>query len=103
MIVRGKILDIIGVTDTMAQVVLQVKKDESYNTIAFTAYQDAILLIKHLLLEKGDYVKVAFSVKSKKYETKYYTNAIVEKISLIAKKSQQLEVDMETGEIISNK
>jgi hypothetical protein len=100
MIVRGKILDIIGVTDTLAQLVLQVKKDESYNTIAFTAYQDAILLIKHLLLEKGDYVKVTFNVKSKKYETKYYTNAIVEKISLITKKSQQLEVDMETGEIL---
>jgi hypothetical protein len=100
MIVRGKILDIIGVTDTLAQIVLQVKKDESYTTIAFTAYQDTIILIKHLLLEKGDYVKVTFFVRSKKYETKYYTNAILEKISLIAKKSQQLEVDMETGEII---
>jgi len=100
MIVRGKILDIIGITDTMAQLVLQVKKEESYITIAFTAYQDTIILIKHLMLEKGDYVKVTFNVKSKKYETKYYTNAIVEKISLIAKKSQQLEVDMETGEIL---
>ena len=41
-----------------------------------------------------------FIVKSKKYESKYYTNAIVEKISVVAKKSQQLEVDMETGEIL---
>jgi hypothetical protein len=45
-------------------------------------------------------VQSSFSVKSKKYESKYYTNAIVEKISVVAKKSQQLEVDMETGEIL---
>lgn len=100
MICKGKILEIIVVTDTVAQVILQSKKDDTYYTTAFTAYQDIILLLKHLMLDKGDYVKVTFSVKSRKYENKYYTNAIVEKISLISKKSQQLEVDMETGEIL---
>ena len=100
MICKGKILEIIGVTDTVAQLVLQTKKDDTYHTIAFTAYHDIIVLIKHLMLDKGDYVKVTFSVKSKKYESKYYTNAIVEKINLIAKKTQQLEVCLETGEIL---
>lgn len=99
MICKGKILEIILVSETVVQVVLQSKKDDAYCTTAFTAYHDIIVLLKHLMLEKGDYVKVTFSVKSKKYENKYYTNAIVEKISLIAKKSQQLQVDMETGEI----
>lgn len=100
MICKGKILEIIGVTDTVAQVVLQSKKDDTYYTTAFTAYHDVIVLIKQLALEKGDYVKVTFSVKSKKYENKYYTNAIVEKISVVAKKSQQLQVCLETGEIL---
>ena len=100
MICKGKILEIIVVTDTVAQVILQSKKDDTYNTTAYTAYHDIIVLLKHLMLDKGDYVKVTFSVKSKRYENKYYTNAIIEKISLISKKSQQLEVDMETGEIL---
>jgi hypothetical protein len=53
-----------------------------------------------LRIEKGDTVKIDYYIKSKKWQDKYLTSAIVEKINIIAKKSPQLIIDMETGEII---
>ena len=77
-----------------------VKKGDSYFPICFTAYRDALVLIKQIRLEKRDVIKITYFLKSKKYENKYYTSAIIEKISIVAKKPEQLMVDMETGEII---
>jgi hypothetical protein len=51
-------------------------------------------------MEKGDYVKVDFNLISKKWQDKYYLSAIIDKIKIIAKKSPQLIIDMETGEIL---
>jgi hypothetical protein len=98
---KGVILDLIPVTDTVIQVVIRVKKNESYFPVAFTAYKEIKILIQQVKIEKGDAVKIDYYIKSKKWQDKYFTSAIVEKIQIIAKKpSQQLLVDLSTGEII---
>jgi len=100
MICKGTILDLIHVTESVMQVVIRVKKNNSYFPIAFTAYLDIKILIQQIRIEKGDVVKIDYYIKSKKWQEKYFTSAIVEKIKIIAKKSPQLTIDMMTGEII---
>jgi hypothetical protein len=100
MVCKGVILDIIPATDTVVQVVIRVKKNNSYFPIAFTAYKEIKILIQQVKMEKGDAVKIEYYIKSKKWQDKYFTSAIIEKIKIIAKKSPQLIIDMETGEII---
>jgi hypothetical protein len=58
------------------------------------------VLIQQIKIEKGDTVKIDYYIKSKKWQDKYFTSAVVEKIKIIAKKSQQMLIDMETGEIL---
>lgn len=101
MVCKGSILDLIPVTDAVIQVVIRVKKNDSYFPVALTAYQDIKVLIQQIKIEKGDTVKIDYYIKSKKWQDKYFTSAIIEKIKVIAKKpSQQLIVDLSTGEII---
>jgi hypothetical protein len=100
MVAKGTIIDIIDVSDKVTQVVIQAKKGNLYFPICFTAFQDVLVLIKQIRLEKRDVVKITYFIKSKKYENKYYTSAIIEKINVIAKRPEQLMVDMETGEIL---
>lgn len=100
MVAKGTIIDIIDVSDKVTQVVIQAKKGNLYFPISFTAFQDVLVLIKQIRLEKRDVVKITYFIKSKKYENKYYTSAIIEKINIIAKKPEQFMVDMETGEIL---
>ena len=100
MVCKGSVLDLIPVTDTVMQVVIRVKKSDSYFPVAFTAYLDVKVLIQQIKIEKGDTVKIDYYIKSKKWQDKYFTSAVVEKIKVIAKKSPQLIIDMETGEII---
>jgi len=98
---KGVILDLIPVTDTVIQVVIRVKKNETYFPVAFTAYKEIKILIQQVKIEKGDVVKIDYYIKSKKWQDKYFTSAVIEKISIISKKSpQQLLVDLSTGEII---
>jgi hypothetical protein len=97
---KGVILDLIPVTDTVIQVVIRVKKNETYFPVAFTAYKEIKILIQQVKIEKGDAVKIDYYIKSKKWQDKYFTSAIIEKVSIVAKKSPQLIIDMETGEII---
>lgn len=101
MVCKGVILDIVPVTDVVVQVVIRVKKNDSYFPIAFTAYKDIKVLIQQVKMEKGDAVKIDYYIKSKKWQDKYFTSAIIEKIRVIAKKSPQMTIDMETGEIFS--
>jgi hypothetical protein len=75
------------------------KKEEAYLHICFTAYQSIMILCKQIKLEKGDLVKIDYYIKSRKHENRWYTSAIIEKIQITQKKSIQLMVDMETGEI----
>jgi hypothetical protein len=101
MVCKGSILDLVPVTDTVMQVVIRVKKNDSYFPVAFTAYLEIKILIQQINIEKGDTVKIDYYIKSKKWQDKYFTSAIIDKIQVIAKKSpQQLIVDLSTGEII---
>ena len=100
MICKGKILDLIPITDEVIQVVIQVKKNETFFPVAFIAFKDIKILINQVKMEKGDVVKIDYYIKSKKWDNKYTTSAIVDKIKILAKKSPQLYIDMETGEII---
>ena len=100
MVCKGVILDLIPVTDEVIQVVIRVKKKESYFPVAFTGYREIKILIQQVKIEKGDAVKIEYYIKSKKWQDKYFTSAIIEKISIVAKKSPQLIIDMETGEIM---
>ena len=101
MVCKGSILDLVPVTDTVMQVVIRVKKNDSYFPVAFTAYLEIKILIQQINIEKGDTVKIDYYIKSKKWQDKYFTSAIIDKIQVISKKSpQQLIVDLSTGEII---
>lgn len=100
MVVRGKVIDIISVTDNVAQIIIAYKKDEQFNRIAFTMFRDIIVLSRQLGLEKGDVVKIEYYLKSKKYLDKYMTSAIIEKLIITQKRPLQLMVDLETGEIL---
>jgi hypothetical protein len=100
MVCKGVILDLIPVTDEVIQVVITVKKKDSYFPVAFTGYREIKILIQQVKIEKGDAVKIEYYIRSKKWQDKYFTSAIIEKISVIVKKSPQLIIDMETGEIM---
>ena len=100
MVCKGVILDLIPVAEEVMQVVIRVKKKDSYFPVAFTGYRDIKILIQQVKIEKGDSVKIEYYIKSKKWQDKYFTTAVVEKISIVAKKSPQLIIDIETGEII---
>lgn len=99
MVINGTVIDIISVNESISQVVVRTKKDNAYIVIAFTCHREITTLIRQLRLEKGDIVKITYCIQSKKYESKYYTSAIVEKVHITQKKSEQLMVDLETGEI----
>lgn len=101
MVLNGTVIDVISVNESITQVVVRTKKDSAYIVIAFTCHHEITTLIRQLRLEKGDIVKVTYHIQSKKYENKYYTSAIVEKLHITQKKSQQMLVDMMTGEILS--
>jgi hypothetical protein len=100
MVCKGVILDLIPVTDEVVQVVIRVKKKDSFFPVAFTGYREIKVLIQQIKIEKGDAVKIEYYIRSKKWQEKYFTSAIIEKISVIARKSPQLRIDMETGEIV---
>lgn len=94
MVIRGKIFDIINVNDKVTQVVIMVKKDEKYHPICLCAYGDVKSLICQIKLLKNDFVKITYFVRSKKFEDKYYTTAVIEKIVIIEKSSPQILIDL---------
>lgn len=100
MVARGSIVDIIDISEKVSNIIIKYKKGDFYNFVCFTAYQDILILIKQIRLEKRDTVKISYYPKSKKHENRWYTSLIIEKISVISKRPEQLMVDMETGEII---
>jgi hypothetical protein len=99
MVVVGKIMDIINVSDTVTQVVIRIKNDEIYLPVSFVCFQDIKALVSQLRFENGDYVKITYYLKSKKYKEIYYTSAIVQKISITQKATKQYSVNILTGEI----
>jgi enamine deaminase RidA (YjgF/YER057c/UK114 family) len=100
MVAKGSIVDIIYVSDKVINIIIKYRKGDNFIHLCFTAYQDILVLIKQIRLEKRDVVKITYFLQSRKHENKWYTSAIIEKINIIAKKPEQLMVDMETGEIL---
>ena len=99
MVVVGKIMDIINVSDKVTQIIIRVKNEEIYLPVAFVCFQDIKAFILQLRFEKGDCVKITYHLKSKKYNEIYSTSAIIEKICITQKATKQYSVDMFTGEI----
>jgi hypothetical protein len=48
MVVVGKIMDVINVSDKVTQIVIRVKKDEIYLPVAFTCFTEIKALICQL-------------------------------------------------------
>lgn len=100
MVVNGKIMNIVNVTDNVTQIVIRMKKDAIYLPVAFVCFGDIKSYIAQIRVEIGDYVKITYYLKSKKIQENYNTSAVIEKISITQKKSIQYSVDMETGELL---
>lgn len=90
--VTGKIwsVDKVQYNDkTSLQLVIKKKRKEQEISFCFGIYRDAIKeQFSNRELCGGDYVEVKFSVKSKEYNGKYYTNLYVENIVLLRKGSR---------------
>lgn len=99
MVVNGKIMSIINVTDNVTQIVIRMKKGDIYLPVAFVCFNDIKALITQIKIEKGDFVKITYYLKSKKIEAYYSTSAIIEKISITQRGNKQYSVDMFTGQI----
>lgn len=100
MVETGKVMSIINSNDWSTQVIIRKKWNNAYVPICFTATNEQKRLIIQLGLEVGDSVKINYHLQSKKHNDKYYTNAYVDAIRITQKKSTQLIVDLETGEIL---
>ena len=100
MVESGKIISIINSNDWSTQVVIRKKWNNAYIPICFTATNEQKRLICQLRIEVGDVVKINYHLQSKKHNDKYYTNAFIDAIQITQKKSPQLMVDLNTGEIL---
>lgn len=100
MVVRGIVMDILSVNDNVKQVIIRVKKDDIYLPVSFTAFENIVILMNQINLVKGDGVKITYYLKSKKFENKYFTTAIIEKLCITNKLNTLNLVDLETGEYI---
>ena len=98
MVFRGRVLDVIEM-DKVTQVIVQNKKDGVYFPICFTAFDKLKKEIQNLVVEKKDVVKIEYYLRSKKWEDRYSTTAIIDSIKITEKRPLQFSFDMETGEI----
>ena len=74
---------------TSLQLVIKKKRKEQEISLCFGIFRDAIMQqFSSRELCGGDYVEVKFSVKSKEYKGKYYTNLYVDNITMLRKGSR---------------
>lgn len=99
MVVSGKVIEVINATESITNVVIKVKHNEIYLPICFTAFGEIKALICQLRIEKQDVVKITYYVKSKKHEDRYFTSAIIEKISIAEKWTRQYSMGMTEEEM----
>jgi hypothetical protein len=100
MVEQGKVLKIIKESDWCTQIVIRKKWNNSYIVICFSAFDESKRIINQINVEKGDTIKINYHIFSKEYKNKYYTTAVIDFVKITEKKSAQLMVDMETGEIL---
>ena len=74
---------------TSLQLVIKKKRKEQEVVLCFGVYRDVIMQqFSSKELCGGDYVEVKFSVKSREYNGKYYTNLYVDNITMLRKGSR---------------
>ena len=74
---------------TSLQLVIKKKRKEQEISLCFGIFRDSIMQqFSNRELCGGDYIEVKFSVKSKDYKGKYYTNLYVENITLLRRGSR---------------
>lgn len=112
MTIDAKIFAISFPTPTIVELVIRKKKGDLYFPICFIGFGRIIDDIKELGIDKTDKVRIAYTLKSKKYTsnngvTRYSTSAIIDNVELLEKNiNKQIEVvfvDSETGEILENR
>ena len=90
--ITGKIwsIDKVQYNDkTSLQLVIKKKRKEQEIALCFGVYREAIIQqFSSREFCGGDYIEVKFSVKSKEYNGKYYTNLSVDNIILLRKGSR---------------
>lgn len=99
LVIEGYIFDRIDVSEKVTQIVMRKKHKERYNYICFVAFGWVKDRINELDLQQKDKVRIEYYIKSKKWNERYSTDAIIEKIDLKERRTNQITVDFETGEI----
>jgi hypothetical protein len=100
MVANAIIQDIIEISDKVTQVVIKVKHNNIFLNVCFIAFGDVKNKIKKDNIEISDRVRIKYYLKSKKWNEKYSTDAIIQEISIKEKGKKQMYVDLETGEVI---
>jgi len=101
MVIEGYIFDKINISEKVTQIVMRKKHKDRYNYICFVAFGWVKEKIEELDLDQKDKVRIEYYIKSKKWNERYSTDAIIEKIELKERRTNQIRVDFETGEILS--
>lgn len=99
MVIEAYVFDKIKVSEKVTQIIIRKKHNERYNYICFVAFGFIKDSIDELDIDQKDKVRIEYYIKSKKWNERYSTDAIIEKIELKERRTNQIEVDFETGEI----
>lgn len=103
--IEGKVFEVVKTSDKVWTVVLRKKKKERIFPVAFTCFSYTIEAIQEQGIDEKDRVMIDFHPKSNKWKERYFTDLIVDKITLLKKDDSTLSafateyVDEETGEI----
>ncbi len=82
MVIEAYVFDKIKVSEKVTQIVIRKKHNERYNYICFVAFGFIKDSIDELDIDQKDKVRIEYYIKSKKWNERYSTDAIIEKIEL---------------------
>ena len=102
MVIEGYVFDKIKVSEKLTQIILRKRHKEIYLHQCFIAFGFNKERIEKLDIQKKDKVRIEYYLKSKKWGDKYITSANIEKIELKERRTSQMNLDYETGEIFNN-
>ncbi len=100
MVIKGTVVKIIHLNENMSNLILRKKEKGSYVTICFLAFEEQKRIIHQLNVIAGDGVKITAHIFSKKYNEKYYTSIVIDKLVITNKKTDLSMVDLTTGELL---
>jgi hypothetical protein len=99
MVIENYVFDIIEVSEKVTQIILRKKYENQYNLICFIAIGNVKEIVSQLKLEKKDKIRIEYYLKSKKFNDKYLTSAIISKIEIKEKRTNQIQAIFDTEEI----